>query len=342
MINRILAVAAMLLLCLSATTAEATTAISYSAPDNTYGWCAGSTTSEAPGCAKEWCEKSSGTDCTLALVCDAGWNATAFADAGEANGFGASCDVGSAFDARIIALANCVVAAQTICWTDATFNGVGDQRSQDDNHDFDLTWYSQGLLDALGYEPGGTDGEFGNKTRTAIRAFQRDLGIEETGALSDDLFYMLLAKNGGVPFLIAGMQSLSDSLTSDEKSRAFSAGYRPSPGRSISEELSLRNTAVQRILFADFLRINGKPCPVPATSATTEDASAGTWTVSCSDGGEFEVFLSADSKTITDLNFVAPEPEVTPEPPPADDPPPVDPPPAGKDKSGPTRGKDKG
>jgi len=336
MINRILAVAALLLFCFTAATAEAATAISYSEPDNTYGWCAGYSTSEAPGCAKEWCEKSNGADCNLALVCDAGWNAIAFAETSLATGLGATCDLGSAYNARIVALATCIVEARTVCWTDVTFDSDGDQRSADDNKEFDLTWYTQGLLHGLGYDPGTTDGAFGNKTRTAIRAFQADLGIDETGEISDELFHLLLTKNGGIAFLVAGMESLAASFTSDEKSRAFGAAYAPSPGLSISEELALRSTAVQRVLFADYLRSNERDCPGPATSAVTEDASAGNWDIRCSNSDEFTVFLSADGEanTITQ-HLITPEIEVVPEPV-------EEPPPAGKDKTGPVRGKDKG
>ena len=60
MITRILAIAALLLFGLFASAAQGATAISYSEADNTYGWCAGYSTSEAPGCAKQWCEQSNG------------------------------------------------------------------------------------------------------------------------------------------------------------------------------------------------------------------------------------------------------------------------------------------
>ena len=127
----------------------------------------------------------------------------AFADSDEATGFGASCDMGSAYNARLTALATCIAQSKTVCWTDSTFNGGGDERSKSENGEFDLTWYIQGMLHGLGYDPGTTDGEFGNRTRTAIRAFQSDIGIEQTGEATEDLLYIMLGKSGGIGFLVA-------------------------------------------------------------------------------------------------------------------------------------------
>jgi peptidoglycan hydrolase-like protein with peptidoglycan-binding domain len=47
---------------------------------------------------------------------------------------------------------------------------------------------AQERLDALGYPVGGTDGRIGERTRTAIRNFQRDKGINATGQLDRDTF----------------------------------------------------------------------------------------------------------------------------------------------------------
>lgn len=51
-----------------------------------------------------------------------------------------------------------------------------------------LTFYApkeiQSLLDELGYRPGPVDGKPGSQTRSAIRAFQKEIGAFETGELS--------------------------------------------------------------------------------------------------------------------------------------------------------------
>ena len=311
MINRILAIAALLLFGFFASAAQGATAISFSEPDNTYGWCTGYSTSAAPGCAREWCEKSNGQQCELALVCDAGWNAVAFADSSVATGFGASCDVGSMYNARIIALTNCIVASQAVCFVDSTFDGSGNERNKQSNREFDLTWYVQGLLHGLGYDPGSTDGEFGGRTRSAIKSFQADMGIDQTGEITEDLFYILLTKNGGIGFLVAGMQELQKSFTTDETSRSFSAAAAPLGTLTYSDELRLRTTAVQRILLGDYLRYNDRDCPVPAASAELTDAENGIWTIECNNGGSYTLTLSADGKsdTIADNNAPPQQPE---------------------------------
>lgn len=46
---------------------------------------------------------------------------------------------------------------------------------------------AQSLLDALGYNPGPADGIIGPRTVEAVRAFERRLGLPETGRITDDL-----------------------------------------------------------------------------------------------------------------------------------------------------------
>jgi peptidoglycan hydrolase-like protein with peptidoglycan-binding domain len=47
---------------------------------------------------------------------------------------------------------------------------------------------AQEQLDTLGYPVGGIDGRIGDRTRTAIRNFQRDKGLNATGQLDHDTF----------------------------------------------------------------------------------------------------------------------------------------------------------
>ncbi len=51
----------------------------------------------------------------------------------------------------------------------------------------------QQLLKRAGYQPGPADGRPGPKTREAIRAFERQMGIKETGEISEDLIIRLEA-----------------------------------------------------------------------------------------------------------------------------------------------------
>jgi hypothetical protein len=50
---------------------------------------------------------------------------------------------------------------------------------------------AQQTLVALGYEPGGTDGIMGPKTRAAVMEFQKDKGLMPTGQVNDDLLFAL-------------------------------------------------------------------------------------------------------------------------------------------------------
>ena len=53
---------------------------------------------------------------------------------------------------------------------------------------------AQKLLSQLGYNPGEPDGIMGEKTRSAVRAFERDNGRTVTGLVSQDLISVLIDK----------------------------------------------------------------------------------------------------------------------------------------------------
>lgn len=55
---------------------------------------------------------------------------------------------------------------------------------------------TQRLLGEQGYDTGGIDGQLGPKTTAAIRSFQRDSGMEETGIMSPSLLRQLLSTSG--------------------------------------------------------------------------------------------------------------------------------------------------
>ncbi|MDR2459311.1 MAG: peptidoglycan-binding protein [Deltaproteobacteria bacterium] len=57
----------------------------------------------------------------------------------------------------------------------------------------------QSLLTYLGYKPGKIDGIFGKKTSRAIRQFQKDLGIYQSGLMSDPVFALLKAAISNFP-----------------------------------------------------------------------------------------------------------------------------------------------
>lgn len=54
---------------------------------------------------------------------------------------------------------------------------------------------AQKLLARLGFDPGGTDGQMGPKTREAVIAFQKEAGLPETGAIDQALIKELLGRS---------------------------------------------------------------------------------------------------------------------------------------------------
>lgn len=63
-----------------------------------------------------------------------------------------------------------------------------------------LTQDVQGLLSAVGHDPGPIDGYYGARTKVAVEAFEKDLGRSPTGAISEALRRELLdrARSAGV------------------------------------------------------------------------------------------------------------------------------------------------
>lgn len=188
----------LLLLALLPRDAAAQTAVYYSKPENTYGWCADYGSYAATRqCAQGYCAQS-GSDCRLVLECEGGWAAIASSQ----NGFGAACKRNSTFYARQWALVYCIVASGELCGTDYTFYG-GTQQSEAENKAFDDAWYAQLLLQRVGYDLGIVDGVVGAKTRKAIRDYQQSRGLPVTGEITSELMDKLLAEKGGVSEVVA-------------------------------------------------------------------------------------------------------------------------------------------
>ena len=54
----------------------------------------------------------------------------------------------------------------------------------------------QAILNNNGFDAGKPDGEMGKKTISAIKAFQKSIGQEPTGEITDALVKELLKRNG--------------------------------------------------------------------------------------------------------------------------------------------------
>jgi localization factor PodJL len=66
--------------------------------------------------------------------------------------------------------------------------GWGDvQPSRQAFVDRDMIMSAQAMLSKLGYTPGPADGQVGPRTRDAVRAFQRSVGMPDTGDITPEL-----------------------------------------------------------------------------------------------------------------------------------------------------------
>ena len=54
----------------------------------------------------------------------------------------------------------------------------------------------QAILNNNGFDAGQPDGIMGDRTRSAIKAFQKSIGQEPTGKITDALIRELLDRNG--------------------------------------------------------------------------------------------------------------------------------------------------
>jgi hypothetical protein len=274
-----------LLFALAAAPSEATTAIYYSSPENTLGWCAGYSTNRAHTCARQQCEKT-GTACKAVLECADGWGAVAFSVL-PVKGVGASCGTSKSLFARVVALAKCMVASNSICWTDVTFDGGGATQSRDSDQRFDLTFYVQAMLQAHKYDLADADGAYGPATRAAIAAFEADLDREPTGELTVDLFQTLLVAVTGDQNLARILKrSIVDGREEVLSRRAFGHASAPAPETSYSEQLLAWTTEQQRMALSILVAARSPyKCTQPAQSAVlVGDIADGTWQAVCREG----------------------------------------------------------
>jgi peptidoglycan hydrolase-like protein with peptidoglycan-binding domain len=280
--------------------ASGASVIFYSKADNAYGWCAGYSYSRGESCAREQCLQY-GSACELAIECDGGWSATAFAP-DPYSGFGASCEWPSAGAARSIALVSCIYASHTLCNTSEAFDGNARSASAKANDAFDLAWYTQTLLSTLGYDIGDIDGAIGNKTRAAIRDFQSAIGLKPTGEAEWSLMWYLTYVAGGPGKFVADTIASTDAADQHiVQTYSYRHAELPGPDLSLTEALANLDDQWRRNIVAALVTWAQTPCTVPArTAAQTGDATI--WAVSCAEGdfllglggGTFQVATAED------------------------------------------------
>ena len=292
-----IALAAIFWVCLSLAPAQASTAIYYSAEDNIYGWCAGYANARAHTCAHDQCTKQGGKDCQLALECDGGWGAIAFANA-PAVAVGATCGLKDAYFARSQALAACMNVANTLCATDTTFDGNGQSSTTASNHNFDLTWLAQAMLQIRNFKLQNADGEMGIETRTAIKKFQTALRQTPTGIADQDLIDRLLdAVEGPQEFASIIKRDVLDARA-DLGDLTYVHAALPLPLMAFSQNLMQRSDEQRRLALATILSDEGSPCALPAKDAEPlPDAKSGVWNIGCVEG-DYTLMMTGDGSTV--------------------------------------------
>jgi hypothetical protein len=280
--------------------AGATTAIYYSAHENTYGWCAGYSEGRAESCAKKNCKNQGGTECELALECKDGWGAIALAE-DPATGVGMSCGMPNPSLARGSALLNCAAEANTLCWTDYAFDGNGDAFDNEDNGAFDQIWYAQALLEIRGLGVAETLGKIGPETREAISTFQKLLARKPTGVLDDEIVERLLdAVTGRQRFVQIMKRDVLSGQPEALRDLVHAQASIPVPPEIFSVEMAKWDENHRLIALATLLSASGSQCTLPAERATAQDddPSLGAWQVVCAER-TYKLFLSEDgSRTI--------------------------------------------
>ncbi|MDR3472522.1 MAG: peptidoglycan-binding domain-containing protein [Devosia sp.] len=288
---------ALLLLLSGLAPAEAAISIYYSGPGNAYGWCAGYAYGKAKSCARDQCTKNDGTDCRVAAECASGWSATAFAD-DPVEGFGASCGMSDAFWARIVALDECIAASKMLCWTDSTFDEHGNTQSKDANHQFDVVYYIQTLLQVRNYKITSTDGQVGAETIAAVKQLQTDLGRTATGRLDDELVYRLFdAVNGGAQLAVVVNRDFLGPKAKEIGDGGFGAATSP-PTTTYSEQLAAGPKDARLLALATILATSDTKCTLPALDAEPIGApSHESWNVQCAEGW-YTLIMSGGTRSI--------------------------------------------
>ena len=94
----------------------------------------------------------------------------------------------------------------------------------------------QRRLHALGFDPGPADGVFGQKTRIALEEFQKSIGLEPDGRISQQLLEALYA----APQLTRALSDENGGAAQPQKRTATEAGETPSLSRAETRTLQRR------------------------------------------------------------------------------------------------------
>jgi Putative peptidoglycan binding domain/Domain of unknown function (DUF4189) len=291
--------------------AMAATAMAYSKADGNYGWGAYYEGPKgAARAAESTCKDRGGSACESVLQCRDGSLAVASANYGK-GGIALVCGMDRLGIARMWALVQCGSVSNALCWTDSSDTSTS-TISEASNLKFDLAFYAQELLQRLGYEPGPADGDMGPKTRTAMRSFQKDMGLEQTGELDKDSIGLMLALAGGEQTFVRDLKAeLIDPERRAYDELTFVHAKAPRTAMSYAQVIAAEPTKQLRSTLAALLTRWDTPCTIPATSVKAKGNPAdGAWNISCKEG-DFGLVISDTSHTIVP-GFLTEDSEDTP------------------------------
>jgi hypothetical protein len=275
------------------------TAISYSAPENAYGWCVDfNGPRAAAACAQRWCAESGGASCRVVLTCSGGWSAVALTES-PLYGMAAICGTTSRDSAQMLALAHCTAANNTLCWSDSVFDGQANALPADRVEEFDRTFYSQALLQLTGAPVELADGLMSAGTREAVVAFQRKVGLDATGSTESPLIFNLIAAAGGRQVLIDELrEEIADKYEREYADILFAAAPAPIPARAIAGDLAALSEVDRATAMRSFLRSSDMDCADPVTVSLLPDGFDDLVTVDCAGQG-YTVIVTDGTRVIT-------------------------------------------
>jgi hypothetical protein len=267
---------------LAARPASAATAFSL-ASDGSFGWCVRNRADNAASCADSYCRNTGATDCRIVVTCADGPSAVAKPDA-PLKGIAIACGFNSPNWARMMALAACMQAVNDLCWTDATIAADGDEMDAALNEVFDRLFYAQSLLQLRSYKVDAVTGEGDTQTTLAIAAFQRDVGLPETGTTDPPLLFHLLAAAGGRQVEVdAARTSVIEPNAAFVASNIHAESAAPLPRRDFITELAAMAPDDQRAAMITSVRASGVSCRDPVSSAVLPDVGMSMFVVTCAD-----------------------------------------------------------
>jgi hypothetical protein len=273
-------------------------AVAWSAPDRSYGWCADADAAAAGRCAADYCRDAGGAACQTLVTCAAGFTAMAKPEK-PATGIAVACGLSSPDWARIMALAACVSASETLCWTDAAVMPDGSEIDPSQNEPFDLALYAGLMLEGQGYGPVGTSGATTPELTAAVLAFQRDMARPETGSTAAPLLFDLIAAAGGRTVVANAIRTgVLERYGGSLAGNIAVAMTATRPRSRFTDDLAAMSAVDRADAMAALVRASGASCAAPVALANLPPGIPDIFTLTCADQVHVVVMQPDGGRTV--------------------------------------------